>query len=42
MLPSSAEAKNAWSSNFTPPYVFMVWYLKKNKNNFTFIHRLSL
>jgi hypothetical protein len=34
--PSSAEVKNAWSYTFTPSYVFMAWYLVKNKDNFIF------
>jgi hypothetical protein len=25
--PSSAEVKNAWGFNSTPPYVFMAWCL---------------
>jgi hypothetical protein len=34
--PSSAEVKNAWSYTSTPQYVFMTWYLVKNRDNFTF------
>jgi hypothetical protein len=33
-LPSSAEVKNVWSYTFTPPYLFMVWYLVKHRDNF--------
>jgi hypothetical protein len=33
--PSSAEFKNIWSYTFTP-YVFMVWYLVKHGDIFTF------
>jgi hypothetical protein len=40
--PSSAEFKNTWSYTFTPPifsneYVFLVWYLVKHRDDFTFI-----
>jgi len=28
---------NAWSYTSTPQYVFMVWCLVKNRDNFTFI-----
>jgi len=38
--PSSAEIKNAWSYTSTPPYVFMVWYLVKHRDNFTFTFSL--
>jgi hypothetical protein len=45
--PSSAEVKNIWGHNSTPPvcfiasylinrYIFMVWYLVKQRDNFTF------
>jgi hypothetical protein len=34
--PFSAEIKNAWSYSWTPPYVFMAWYLVKPTDNFTF------
>jgi hypothetical protein len=27
---------NACSHTFTPPYVFMAWYLVKQRGNFTF------
>jgi hypothetical protein len=30
---SSAEFKNACSSVYTPPYVFMAWYLVKHRDN---------
>jgi hypothetical protein len=33
---SSAEIKNAWRYTSTPPYVFMMWYLFKHRDNFTF------
>jgi hypothetical protein len=33
--PSSAKVKNAWSYTSTPPYIFMVWCLVKNIENFT-------
>jgi hypothetical protein len=36
--PSSAKAKNAWSSASTPLYVFMVWCLVRHGDNFTFIN----
>jgi hypothetical protein len=35
--PSSAAVKNAWSYASIPQYVFMAWYLVKQRNNFTFI-----
>jgi len=35
-LPSSADVKNSWSYTFTPPYVFIAWYLVKQRDNFTF------
>jgi hypothetical protein len=25
-------SKNAWSYTFTPPYVFMAWYLVKHRD----------
>jgi hypothetical protein len=31
--PSSAEVKNAWHCNSTPPYVFMLWCLVKHRAN---------
>jgi hypothetical protein len=34
--PSSAEVKNSCSYTYSPPYVFMAWYLVKHKDNFTF------
>jgi hypothetical protein len=34
--PSSVEIKDAWSCTSTPPYTFMVWYLVKHRDNFTF------
>jgi hypothetical protein len=35
---SCAEVKDAWSCNFTFPYIFMMWCLIKDKDNkiFTF------
>jgi hypothetical protein len=37
-LPTSgAEVRIAWSYISTPSYVFMVWYLVKHGDNFTFI-----
>jgi hypothetical protein len=33
--PSSAEVKNAWGYTSTPPYVVMVQYLVKHRDNFT-------
>jgi hypothetical protein len=33
---SSSEVKNAWSYTSTPQYIFMKWYLVKNRHNFTF------
>jgi len=35
--PSSAEVKNAWSYTSTPQYVFMAWYLVKQRDNCSFI-----
>jgi len=32
--PSSAKAKNEWSYTFTPPYIFMAWYLIKQGMHF--------
>jgi hypothetical protein len=32
IIPSSAEAKNAWSYTSSLPYVFMAWCLIKHKN----------
>jgi hypothetical protein len=40
--PSNAEVKNAWSYALTPPYVLMVWYLIKHRDNFTFTLVISL
>jgi hypothetical protein len=34
--PSSAEVKNAWSYISTPQYVFIVWFLVKQRDIFTF------
>jgi hypothetical protein len=34
---SSAEGKNAWNYKSTPPYVFMVWYLVKHRDNFRYL-----
>jgi hypothetical protein len=34
--PSSAKIKNAWSYTSALQYVFMVWYLVKHRDNFTF------
>jgi hypothetical protein len=34
--PSSAEVKNMWSYTSAISYVFNVWYLIKNRDNFTF------
>jgi hypothetical protein len=40
---SGAEVKNAWSYTSTPQYVFMVWYLVKLRDNFTFsLRRINL
>jgi hypothetical protein len=39
--PSSAEVKNAWSYTSTLPFVFMAWYLVKNRDNFAFYFTLS-
>jgi hypothetical protein len=33
--PSSAEVKNMWSYISTLPYVFKVWCLVKQRDNFT-------
>jgi hypothetical protein len=33
--PSSVEVKNTRSFTSTPPYVFMAWYLVKQRDNFT-------
>jgi hypothetical protein len=33
--PTSAEVKNTWNNNSTPPYVFMAWCLVRNRDNFT-------
>jgi hypothetical protein len=30
-LPSSAEVKNVWSCISTPPYVFLAWWLVKQR-----------
>jgi hypothetical protein len=38
--PPGAEVKIAWSYTSTPPYVFMVWYLVKHRDDFTFVHVL--
>jgi hypothetical protein len=35
--PLSISEVNAWDYTSTPPYVFMAWYLVKQKDNFTFI-----
>jgi hypothetical protein len=32
-LPSSTEAKNAWSYTFTPTYIFMSWRSVKHKDS---------
>jgi hypothetical protein len=34
--PSSTEVINAWCYTFTPPYVFMVLYLVKHRDNYIF------
>jgi hypothetical protein len=34
---SSAKAKNAWMYAYIPPFVFMVWCLIKQRDNFIFI-----
>jgi hypothetical protein len=34
---SSAEVKNVWSYTSIPQCIFMVWYLVKHKDSFTFI-----
>jgi hypothetical protein len=30
------DVKNAWSYTITPPYAFMMWYLIKHRDDFTF------
>jgi hypothetical protein len=32
--PCTAKVKNAWSYTYTPPYVFMAWYLVKPRDKF--------
>jgi hypothetical protein len=34
--PSGTEVKNVWRSSSTPQHVFMVWYLIKHRDSFTF------
>jgi hypothetical protein len=34
---SNAEVKNTWSYTSSPQYVFMVWCLLKNKDNFALL-----
>jgi hypothetical protein len=34
--PPSTEVINVWSCTSTPQYVFMVWWLIKHRDNFTF------
>jgi hypothetical protein len=36
-IPSNAEVKNELRYTFTPPYVFMAWYLVKHREKFTFL-----
>jgi hypothetical protein len=36
-LPCNAEVKNAWSYMCSSQKVFLVWYLVKNKSNFTLL-----
>jgi hypothetical protein len=38
--PSTAEIKNAWIYTATPPYVFMIWYVVKHRDNFSFTFTL--
>jgi hypothetical protein len=33
---SSNKVRNTWSYTSTPPFVLMVWYLIRHKDNFTF------
>jgi len=33
--PSGTEVKNTWNYTFTPPYVFVAWYLLKPRDKFT-------
>jgi hypothetical protein len=35
--PSRAEFKNTWSYTSTPPYIFMIWCLVKQKDAFNLI-----
>jgi len=43
---STAKVNNAWSYTSTSPYIFMVWYLVKHRDNFTFtiaeLHVISI
>jgi hypothetical protein len=34
--PSSTKVNNVWSYTSTSQYVFMAWYLVKDRDNFTF------
>jgi hypothetical protein len=36
-LPSGSVVKNKWNYTSTPPYIFMVWYLVKYRDNFTLL-----
>jgi hypothetical protein len=38
----NSELKNTWSYTSTPPYVFMAWYLVKNRDNFTLPYRATV
>jgi len=43
LRPSSAGVKNGWSYTSTPLYVFMVWFLVKHRDIFTFyLHKVHL
>jgi hypothetical protein len=33
---STAEVKNAWSYTITPPYVFRLWCIIMNRENYNF------
>jgi len=37
--PSSAEVKNTWSYTVTPSYIFIAWYLDKQRDNFIFMEQ---
>jgi hypothetical protein len=36
-FPSTANVNNEWSYNSTCPYLFMAWFLIKNRDNFIFL-----